>query len=149
VDGQNRVSSRTVPSRCPYCPRGPFVRLEPTPPEVEPTFRFLPVTQVVEVGGRVVLGLVCGRCQELLAEGERPLALKAELRHDSRCAGAPEVLEVTAEPYQRTAHNSNRRFDGATISARAGCQTCGLEVTMETAVELRRSEYDVLQEASV
>lgn len=135
------VSVKTVPNRCPHCRWPKAIRLVSMPPEVEPTFRFLPITQVVEIGGRVVLGLGCHRCGGTIAEGERPLSLKVELRHDGQCPGAPDILELEAEPFQNT-DSQNRRHDGANITILAGCSQCSREVTLQTAVALRRNEYD-------
>jgi hypothetical protein len=137
------VAVKTVPSRCPHCQWKGFVRLVPMPPDVEPTVRYLPITGVLEVRGRVVLGLLCDRCRELIAEGERPLELKAELRHDSPCPGALDILEVDAETFQQTDHQ-NRRHDGATVTVRVGCPQCQEEASLEATVSLRRNEYDLV-----
>jgi hypothetical protein len=143
-----RVSVKTVPSRCPRCPGGKYVPLAPMAPDVEPTVRFLPITGVLEIGGRAVLGLVCGKCGELLAEGERPLSLRAGYPHHGQCSGAPDILNLLVETYVKKDPHG-RRHDGANITIITGCRQCRRGVNLETTVSLRRNEYDQLAAADI
>jgi hypothetical protein len=135
--------TKTVPNRCPC--RRQAISFACMAPEVEPSLGYLPITRVVSLRGRVVVGLACGSCGRPLAEAERPLDVKADFQHQGQCPGQPEVLDLKAETQTRTHRQSERRYEETAISVLAGCRECGTRAELATTVTVWRSEYELLR----